>query len=133
MALQWPEAESSAQEQPMKKFILTAAAVAACAFGGVAKADVIDSVGNAISSIFGIPYDPRPAGSVAYVYTDAYGRQVQVDAEGRQTVLTQPTYVDPYGRAIQNGTPYAVAPQYDSDGDGIANQYDRFPNDSRYR
>jgi hypothetical protein len=117
----------------MKKFILTAAAVAACAFGGVAQADVIDSVGNAISSIFGIPYDARPSTTITQVYTDAWGRQVQVDAAGRHTVVTQPTYVDQYGRVISNGTPYAMAPQYDNDGDGVANQYDRAPNDSRYR
>ncbi|MBC5765595.1 hypothetical protein [Ramlibacter albus] len=117
----------------MKKFILTAAAVAACAFGGVAQADVIDSVGNAISSIFGIPYDPRPAGTIVQVYTDAYGRQVQVDKDGRQTIVSQPTYVDQYGNVISSGTPYAMAPQYDNDGDGVPNAYDRFPNDPRYR
>jgi ABC-type Fe3+-hydroxamate transport system substrate-binding protein len=117
----------------MRKFILSAAAVAACAFGGVAQADVIDSVGNAISSIFGIPYDPRPSGTITHVYTDAYGRQVQVDAAGRHTVVTQPTYIDQYGRAVPYGTPYAMAPQYDNDGDGFANQYDRVPNDPRYR
>jgi len=117
----------------MKKFILTAAAVAACAFGGVAQADVIDSVGNTISNIFGIPYDPRPPGAVVQVYTDAYGRQVQVHQDGSQTIVSQPVYVDPYGRAIPNGGPYAMAPQYDNDGDGVANAYDRVPNDSRYR
>jgi ABC-type Fe3+-hydroxamate transport system substrate-binding protein len=117
----------------MKKFVLCAAAVAACAFGGVARADLIDSVGNTLSSIFGIPYDPRPSGTITHVYTDAYGRQVQVDAAGRHTVISQPTYVDQYGRVISNGTPYAMAPQYDNDGDGVANQYDRVPNDPRYR
>jgi hypothetical protein len=117
----------------MKKFILSAATVAACAFGGVAHADLIDSVGNTISNIFGVPYDPRPPGTVVQVYTDAYGRQVQVDAAGRQTVISQPAYVDPYGRPIAPSTPYAIAPQYDNDRDGVANAYDRYPNDPRYR
>lgn len=117
----------------MKKFILSAAAVAACAFGGVAQADVIDSVGNTISKIFGIPYDARPSTTITHVYTDAYGRQVQVDLAGRHTVVTQPTYVDQYGRVISSGTPYAMAPQYDDDRDGVANLYDRAPNDARYR
>jgi hypothetical protein len=117
----------------MKKFILSAATVAACTFGGIAQADVIDSVGNALSSILGIPYDARPAGAITHVYTDAYGRQVQVDAAGRHTVISQPTYVDSYGRVISGGTPYAMAPRYDNDGDGVANPYDRAPNDARYR
>ncbi|RYY52153.1 MAG: hypothetical protein EOO24_65605, partial [Comamonadaceae bacterium] len=69
----------------MKKFILSAAAVAALAVGGVAQADVIDGVGNTISRIFGVPYDPTPAGAapIVNVYTDAYGRHIQVDASGR--------------------------------------------------
>lgn len=117
----------------MKKFILSAATVAACAFGGVAHADLIDSVGNTISDIFGVPYDPRPPGTIAQVYIDPYGRQVQVDASGRQTVIAQSTYVDPYGRVIAGPTPYAMAGQYDNDRDGVANAYDRYPNDARYR
>ena len=117
----------------MKKFILTAAAVAACAFGGVAQADVIDSVGTTLSRIFGVPYDPTPAGSVPHVYTDAYGRQVQVDAMGRHTIIGQPMVVDQYGRPIPSGTPYAAAPRWDDDGDGVANLQDRYPNDPRYR
>lgn len=116
----------------MKKFILSAAAVAACAFGGVAQADVIDGVGNTISRLFGIPYDPRPSGAITHVYTDAYGRQVQVDAAGRHTVVTQPLYVAPSVQVIPS-SPYAMAPRYDDDGDGVENLYDRFPNDPRYR
>ena len=115
----------------MKKFILAAAAVAAFGLGGVAQADVIDSVGNTISRIFGIPYSPTASGVMpGQVYTDGYGRQYQVDQWGRTVYLssnTAPVYVYPNGQA------YAVAPSYDRDGDGIANQYDRFPNDSRYR
>lgn len=141
----------------MKKLILSAAAVAALAFGGVAQADVIDGVGNAISRIFGIPYDPTPAASapIVNVYTDAYGRRFQVDAAGRHLPLDQyGSYHDQWGRKVylgsnrqplyieQNGQliPYAsvagnvaMAPSYDHDGDGVANLYDRYPNDSRYR
>ncbi|MGE4239007.1 hypothetical protein [Ramlibacter sp.] len=120
----------------MKKYILTAAAVAACAFGGAARADLIDSVGTTLSSIFGVPYDARPSGTITHVYTDAYGRQVQVDAAGRHTVITQPGYVDQYGQVVPYGSApgtYAVAPSYDNDRDGVSNRYDRYPNDPRYR
>ena len=142
----------------MKKFVLSALAVSALAMGGVARADVIDSVGNAISNIFGIPYDPRPSSDVPIVngvYTDAYGRRFQVDATGRSIPLDQfGSYRDAWGRTVylganrqplyieQNGqlmpyasvaSNYAVAPSYDNDGDGIANQYDRYPYDARYR
>lgn len=137
----------------MKKFILSAAAVAAMAIGGVAQADVIDGIGNTISRIFGVPYDPTPAGAapIVNVYTDAYGHRYQVDATGRQIPLDQygsyrdqwgrtvylganrqPMYIEQNGQLIPYGT-YAMAPSYDQDGDGVANQYDRYPNDSRYR
>jgi hypothetical protein len=141
----------------MKKFVLSAIAVAAFAIGGVAQADVIDSVGSAISRIFGVPYDAsRPAAApIVNVYTDAYGRRFQVDAAGRQIPLDQfGTYRDQWGRTVylgannqpiyieQNGQlmpygsaagTYAMGPMQDQDGDGIANQYDRYPNDPRYR
>ena len=116
----------------MKKFIVSTAAVAVCALGGIAHADWIDAIGNTASAITGVPYDPTPPG-IPHVTTDAYGRQVHVDAGGRQTVLSQPMAVDPYGRAIPSGSPYAAAPQYDNDGDGVPNMYDRVPNDPRYR
>lgn len=110
----------------MKKFILSAMTVAALVVGGAAQADVIDSVGNAISRIFGVPYHPYPsvAAPITHVYTDAYGRRFQVDAAGRHIPL------DPYA-----GVPntYAMGPTDDLDGDGVANQYDRYPQDARYR
>ena len=141
----------------MKKFILSAVAVGALAIGGVAQADIIDGVGNAISRIFGVPYDARPSvpAPVVNVYTDAYGHRYQVDAAGRHVPLGQfGSYRDQWGRTVylgannqplyveQNGQlfpygpvagTYAMGPSYDSDGDGVANQYDRFPQDSRYR
>jgi hypothetical protein len=123
LRLQWLQADGSAQEQLMKKSILSAIAVAAFSIGGAAQADVIDSVGNAISRIFGIPYDARPAGAapVVNVYTDANGRRYQVDANGRHIPL------DPYGNT------YAMGSRDDRDGDGVANLYDRAPDDPRYR
>lgn len=140
----------------MKKAILSAIAVGAFAIGGAAQADLIDSVGNTISRIFGVPYAPVPnaAAPVANsVYTDAYGRRFQVDAYGRHIPLEQfGSYRDAWGRTVylgannqpvwieQNGQlipyssgTYAMGPSFDRDGDGIANEYDRFPNDSRYR
>lgn len=141
----------------MKKFILSSIAVAALGIGGVAQADVIDSVGNTISRIFGVPYDPTPAGAAptVSVYTDAYGRAFQVDAAGRHMPLDRyGSYRDQWGRTVylgpdhrpayvmQNGqitafgsnpNTYATGPMYDRDGDGVTNQYDRWPDDSRYR
>ncbi|RYF16977.1 MAG: hypothetical protein EOO30_08960 [Comamonadaceae bacterium] len=142
----------------MKKFILSAIAVGAFAIGGVAQADVIDGVGNTISRIFGIPYNPAPSGAVPIangVYTDAYGRRIHVDAAGRHIPLDQfgsyrdqwgrtvylganqqPAYVEQNGRLMPYGgvaDTYAMGPSHDHDGDGIANQYDRFPQDARYR
>ncbi|MBC5782287.1 hypothetical protein H8N03_04980 [Ramlibacter sp. USB13] len=139
----------------MKKSILSAVAVAAFAVGGAAQADVIDSVGSTIARIFGVPYDASPAGAapIVNVYTDAYGRHYQVDAAGRHLPLDQyGSYRDQWGRTVyldanrqpayiaQNGQlipygsgNYAMAPSYDRDGDGVTNQYDRAPNDARYR
>lgn len=116
----------------MKKFILSAVAVSAVAFGGFAHADLIDGVGNTISRIFGVPYDPTPPGRPGFapgtVYTDADGTQYQVDGYGRHI---------PLGKApIAYGTvppTVAAAPTYDDDRDGVANPYDRYPYDARYR
>lgn len=141
----------------MKKFILSSIAVAGLAIGGGAQADLIDGVGNTISRIFGVPYDPTPPGAapIVSVYTDAYGRRFQVDAAGRHIALdqfgsyrdqwgrtvylganNQPAYIEENGRLIPYGSvavPYAAAPSHDRDGDGIADPYDRSPHDPRYR
>lgn len=132
----------------MKKLVLSAVAVAALGMGGVAQADLIDGVGNTISRIFGVPYDPTPPGAAptVSVYTDAQGRHFQVDAAGRhypidrfgsyrdqwgRTVYlganNQPVYIEQNGRLVPYATAsaYAVAPSYDRDGDGVANRYDR--------
>jgi len=141
----------------MKKFVLSAIVVGACAIGGGAQADVIDAVGNTTSRLFGIPYDPTP-GAVPLangVYTDAYGRRFQVDAAGRYIPLdqfgsyrdqwgrtvylganNQPAYIEQNGRLIPYGGvagTYAMGPSYDRDGDGVADPYDRMPYDARYR
>lgn len=140
----------------MKKIILSAIAVAA--FGmGAAHADAIDSVGNAISRLFGVPYDPTPpnAQPIVNVYTDAYGRHYQVDAAGRRVPLNQyGSYRDQWGRTVyldanrqplyieQNGQviaygpapgTYAMGPMADRDGDGVPDAYDRAPLDPRFR
>lgn len=117
----------------MKKFILSAVAVGAVAFGGMAHADLIDGVGNTISRIFGVPYDPTPPGRPAFapgtVYTDADGTHYQVDAAGRHIPLRNAPPV-----AYETVPPrVAAAPRYDDDGDGISNRYDRYPYDARYR
>ena len=113
----------------MKKFILSAMAVAAFSIGGVAKADVIDSIGSAISQLFGVPYDATRYGAApgTTVYTDGYGRTYYLGANN------QPIYVQPYGQPAPYAGNYAVAPSYDWDRDGVANQYDRYPGDARYR
>jgi hypothetical protein len=137
----------------MKKLILSTLTVAALAVGGSAHADLIDSVGTTISRIFGVPYDPTPGGAapVVNVYTDAYGRRVQVDAMGRHIPLdqygtyrdqwgrtvhlganNQPLYIEQNGQLIPYGT-YALGPSDDADRDGVANRYDRYPQDSRFR
>jgi hypothetical protein len=112
-------------------------AVGALAVGGIAQADVIDSVGNAISRITGVPYVPVPNANAPEsapvansIYTDPYGHRFQVDAYGRYTPLDQyGSYRDQWGRTIyldaynqpiyieQNGAliPYssvAMAPRY---------------------
>jgi hypothetical protein len=134
----------------MKKFILSTMAVAAMAVGGVAQADVIDSVGNTISRIFGIPYDPTPSGAspIVSVYTDAYGNRYHVDAAGRHIPLAQTgSYRDQWGRTVYLGAnnqplyieqhgqliPYGTVAMADTDGDRVADQYDRSPYDARYR
>lgn len=141
----------------MKKSILSALAAGALAIGGAAHADLIDGIGGTISRIFGVPYDPRPAAEVPItnIYTDNDGRRYQVDAAGRRMPLDQfgsyrdawgrtvylganrqPIFMEENGRLVPYGNPggsYAMAPSYDQDGDGVANQYDRYPQDSRYR
>lgn len=116
----------------MKKFIVAAMTVAAFSVGGVAQADVIDGVGNAISRIFGVPYNPYPSAGVPIVntYRDQWGRTVYLGANNQPVYIEQNGQLVPYASAA--GT-YALGPSYDADGDGFANQYDRYPNDARYR
>lgn len=116
----------------MKKSILAAVAASALAIGGVAQADVIDSVGNAISNLFGIPYAPVASvpAPTANVYTDAWGRRVYLDAYNRPIYIEQNGQLIPYSSVAGN---YAVAPSFDLDRDGVVDQYDRYPSDPRYR
>jgi hypothetical protein len=142
------------EERFMKKVILAAMAVGALAVGGVARADVIDNVGNAISQLFGVPYDPNPSGAVpGDIFTGRDGHKYQVDASGRSVQIDQfGSYRDAWGRTVYlgaNGQPlyveqngaivpyggraYASGTPYDRDGDGVTNPYDRYPDDARYR
>ena len=118
----------------MKKFVLSAMAGCALVVGGVAHADVIDSVGNTISRIFGVPYDARPSAPVPLgqygSYRDQWGRTVYLDANHQPAYVAQNGQLVPYGSVAGN---YALAPSYDQDGDGVPNGYDRFPQDPRYR
>lgn len=137
----------------MKKSILAAAAVAAFSLGGLAQADVIDGVGNTISRIFGVPYDPRPPAAApgGQFYTDAYGRRIHIDAAGRHVPLdrygsyrdqwgrtvylganNQPAYIEQDGRLIPYGS-VAMGGARDNDRDGVPNRWDRAPNDPRWR
>ena len=138
----------------MKRFIVAAMVVGTFAVTGVARADVIDSVGNAISNLFGVPYDSSRSGAVpGSIYTGSDGRHYQVDAAGRSIPLDQyGSYRDPWGQTVylgadrrplyveQNGVlvpydggAYAAGRPYDRDRDGIDNRYDRYPDDPRYR
>lgn len=138
----------------MKKFLVAAMAVGTIAVAGVARADVIDSVGNAISNLFGVPYDSNPQGAVpGSIFTGSDGHQYQVDANGRSIRLDQyGSYRDAWGRTVylgadrrplyaeQNGVlvpyndgSYAMGRPYDRDGDNVNNRYDRYPDDPRYR
>jgi hypothetical protein len=141
------------EEQFMKKFIVAAMAVGTIAVAGVARADVIDSVGNAISNLFGVPYDPSPYGAVpGSIYTGSDGHRYQVDAAGRSIPLDQygsyrddqgrivylgadrrPLYVEQNGVLVPYNGGYAMDRPYDRDGDGVNNRYDRYPDDPRYR
>lgn len=137
----------------MKKFIAVAMAVGTIAFAGVARADVIDNVGNAISNLFGVPYDPSPTGAVpGSIYTAQNGHRYQVGPDGRSIPLDQygsyrdaqgrivylgadrrPLYVEQNGVLVPYNSGYAMDRPYDRDGDGVDNRYDRYPDDPRYR
>ena len=135
----------------MKRFLVAAMAVGTFAIAGVARADVIDNVGNAISNLFGVPYDPSPGGAVpGSIYVGSDGHTYQVDAAGRSIRLDPyGSYRDAWGRTVflgadrrplyveQNGVlvpyntgTYAMGRPYDRDGDGVSNRY---PDDPRYR
>jgi len=138
----------------MKRFFVAAMVVGTVAVTGVARADVIDSVGNAISNLFGVPYDPSPTGAVpGSIYIGPDGHHYQVDAAGRSIPLDQyGSYRDSWGRTVylgpdgrplyaeQNGAivpydrgGYAMGAPRDRDRDGVDNRYDRYPDDPRYR
>ena len=138
----------------MKKFIVAAMAAGTLVVAGAARADVIDSVGSAISNLFGVPYDARPSGAVpGSIFTGSDGHRYQVDASGRSIPLDRfGSYRDQWGRTVYLGADrrplyveqggslvpydngaYAMGTPYDRDADGVRNRYDRYPEDPRYR
>jgi len=144
----------------MKKLIVMAAAAGALAVGGAASAQDLGTVlGNILG--FGTQQYNAPAvvaGTVPYGSTiaiDQYGRQVYVDQYGRQVLVqpntnsgyivgydaeNRPIYGPAYGTPSYGVGPYgtatygnlAYADRRDRDGDGVADRYDRWPEDPRY-
>lgn len=130
----------------MRKLIATVLATGALAAGGAAQAQDFGSVianilgfgAPAYSQNYGYNYGyGSPAVVAPQTYRDAYGRQFYYDQYGRQVFLNNaPSTIvgyDAWGRPVY-GQPrnYAWGSSWDSDGDGIANTRDRWPNDSRY-
>jgi hypothetical protein len=144
----------------MKKFILTAVATGALAFGGAASAQ---DVGSAILNLFGLGQPTynygygygAPSVAQGQVYRDTYGRTFYYDQYGRQVYLNNysaPQTImgyDQWGRPVYNGGqtysyggnyPYGAysyggnysSRSWDYDGDGVDNSRDRWPNDPRY-
>lgn len=136
----------------MKKLVATA--LAAGALAGATAASAQD-LGSVIANVLGFG---TPQYSYTYpqqqMYRDNYGRTFYYDQYGRQVYVNQaPQQIvgyDQWGRPVYNATyggtygtygsyggytyggNYAYN-QWDRDGDGVANQYDRWPDDRRYR
>jgi hypothetical protein len=123
----------------MKKFIFSAVAAGALAFGGAAAAQ---DLGAILSNIlgFGVPHQsqqgaaPVEHGPQGSIYRDGYGRNVVVEPNGRQVVVPGEVALDAYGRpmyrdASGNWSFVASGSPYDSDGDGVNDRYDRSPHD----
>jgi hypothetical protein len=140
-ALQWSQERMSRSQEigKMNKLILSAVAAGACAFGAAVSAQ---DFGSVLGNILGTPQVVQGARPGA-VYIDQYGRQVAVDQFGRQVLLqANPGIVgyDAWGRPVYGATPRArsgllgavvsAAQARDDDGDGVANVYDRAPNDA---
>jgi hypothetical protein len=89
----------------MKKLLLSVLTVGAMATGGVASAQ--DVLGNVLPQILGnvlgnngvLAQGNYPVGTV---YTDQYGRQVQVDRFGNHVVVGQGTNVLGAGRVVED-------------------------------
>lgn len=126
----------------MKKLIATALAAGALATGGAASAQ---DIGGIVANILGLgapqySYGYGTPGAVAgQVYQDQYGRQFYYDQWGRQVFMqSAPQQIigyDNWGRPVYgNSGVYAYGGRgWDVDGDGVANNRDRWPSDPRYR
>ena len=135
----------------MNKTLATALAAGALTFGGAASAQNIgDTVLNILG--FGAPtYQTytTPAVVAGTTYRDSVGRTFYYDQHGRQVYVEQhaPQLVgyDAWGRPVYTppAATFGTTPSYpgyaynrnnwDYDGDGVANNRDRWPGDPRYR
>jgi len=122
----------------MKKFILTAAAVAAMGIGGAASAQ---NLGDVLANVLGYGAPGTTTSPYNTIHTDRYGRQFYYDGNGRQVFLQNNPIVgyDRWGRALYGHRSWAIpggrrdnSTPDDIDGDGVANNQDRNPGDSRY-
>src|SRR4051794_17424060 len=100
----------------MKRFILSAVAVGALAFGGAASAPDVFRLGNVLPQILGNvglgnvigdtgnalpPVVAGPSRAGGSVCADAYGGRVYVERSGRQVVLdANGAYIDQFGRRV---------------------------------
>lgn len=121
----------------MKKFISIAIVTAALGVGGAASAQGLSNI--IVDAITSLGYSQGYGYNGAQMYRDQWGRQFYYDQYGRQVyVQSQPSGVvgyDAWGRPLYNSGAYAYGYgyNYDRDRDGVADRYDRWPNDSRYR
>jgi hypothetical protein len=146
------KSDPAAEKTTMKKTILAAVAAGALAIGGAAGAQ---DLGDVLTNIlgFGQPNYGAPAvvAGTQYqsVYTDQYGRQVGIDQNGNQVVISgsnrgrcgivghdaygQPIYGPTrYGGLACPGTAWGFNGNRDRDGDGVADARDRWPDNRRY-
>lgn len=128
----------------MKKFLLSAAAAGALAFGGAASAQDLGRILSDVLSNIGQPAYNQGYGSVpapgapeaqGRVFSEG-GRWIHEDQYGRRSVipgevvfgLEGPMYRDAWGNWVHVGS----GSPYDRDGDGVADSRDRYPTDRRY-
>ena len=117
----------------MKKFVFSALAAGALAFGGAASAQ---DLGSIVANVLALGNGPAYSnGNVvtrqcSSSYIDMYNRPVCVDGAGRHIVMQSNDTGGPVDRRWGN---YAYRSNgWDSDGDGITNARDRWPDNRSY-